>query len=134
MVVSMTVHTHTHARTHSPNAVSDEEITESIKVLQRKLSEVTNQWWQLGLQLNQDPASLDRFKANPGNLTVQGKFEKMLRYWMDEGVPKYRTWGALAKAVDDSGNKAIGRRLRGAEYYKEGSKGNSTFQGVFYNS
>ena len=92
----------------------------------QKLKEVTPQWWQLGLQLKQHPASLDGFKCHPERDTVQRKFQEMLRYWINHGDDDYRTWGALAKAVDESGNRALGKRVRTTKHYREGSRGKFT--------
>ena len=130
-IVSMTAYAH--ART--PVAVSDDVTIKSSRVLMQKLKEVTPQWWQLGLQLKQNPASLDGFKCNPERDTVQWKFQEMLRYWINHGEDDYRTWGALAKAVDESGNRALGKRVRKTKHYREGSRGNSiTFLGCLYES
>ena len=88
------------------------------------MGEVTHLWWQLGLQLKEHPAPLDLIKSNnPGGSTTQDKFGQMLQYWKVSGRPKYRTWGALANAVDKSGNKALGRQVRGLKHYDEGSIG-----------
>ena len=121
-------------RTHGLSiAVSDDEKIMPSRVLMQKLKEVTPQWWQLGLQLKQHPSSLDGFKCNPERDTVQLKFQDMLRHWIDHGDEDYRTWGALAKAVDESGNKALGNRVRNTKHYREGSRGNSiTFLECLY--
>ena len=110
----------THLCTHAlSNAVSYDRITKTLMVLQRKLSEVTHQWWQLGLHLKEHPAPLDDFKSHAEKDPVQEKFRRMLQYWLDEGEDEFRTWGALAKAVDDSNNRALGNKIRKLEVYRK---------------
>ena len=113
------------------DAVSYEKITKTLEVLQLALKEVTHLWWQLGLQLGLNPGSLEKIKSNPGKVPVQEKFESMLRHWLEEGEDEYRTWGALAKAVDRSGNRALGNRVRRLKHYQESSRGNSELPGMF---
>ena len=126
----MTAYTRTHTLS---NAVSAdlEKITKTLNVLQRKLKQVTHDWWQLGLQLKQQPSPLDGFKANPEKDSIQTKFAKMLQYWLNTGEGEYRTWGALAKAVDDLGNKALGTKIRNSKHYREHSAGRSKILCVF---
>ena len=57
----------------------------------------------------------------------------MLRRWLEEGEDDYQTWGALAKAVDRSGNKALGDKVRKLPHYEESSRGiTPNFPACFY--
>ena len=91
---------------------------------------MTPDWWQLGLQLGLMPGTLDGFKSNPERDSVEMKFERMLERWINKGEDEYRTWDALAKAVDRSGNKAVGNKVRKLKHYREGSKGKSESPGM----
>ena len=117
----MTVYVRTHAL--SNYAVPAEKIPNTLKVLLPKLEEVKHLWWQLGLQLKQHPAPLDDIRTRPNRKTVQEKFEQMLEYWLNEGEDEYRTWGALAEAVHNSGNRPLGFRIRSLKHFREHSKG-----------
>ena len=113
------------------NAVSGDDITECLEILPQKLTDVTPKWWLLGLQLKQLPAPLDAIQANPGQEPVAEKFRRMLSHWIQYGQEDKQTWGALAKAVDKSGNKWLGNKIREQAKNKESEKGNSTFPGAF---
>ena len=113
------------------NAVSGEDVTEWLEILPQKLRDVTPKWWLLGLQLKQLPAPLDAIQSNPDKNPVSVKFRRMLLYWIEHGQEDKRTWGALAKAVEASGNPWLAGEIRKRVDYNESSKGNSTFPSVF---
>ena len=108
-----------------------EDDDESIQTLAEKLKDVESRWSELGLQMRLSPVTLDEIKANLEKDPVTRRFNKMLLHWIEDGREDTRTWGFLAMAVEESGDRALAVRIRQRSDYEEGSKGISIFSSIF---
>ena len=70
---------------------------DDLKVLQEKLFDVSNKWYNIGLQLLLNADTLDNIKSNCGSSTQDCLLE-VLKKWLRRVNP-YPTWKAIIDAL-----------------------------------
>ena len=79
------------------NGISDNPIFSAIPDVLRELSEITNDWFNLGLVLNLEDSTLRRIVTD--NKTVDERKREMVRSWLQQ--KDGCSWQALVTALED---------------------------------
>ena len=90
---------------------------DDLKVLQEKLFDVSNKWYDIGLQLLLNADTLDNIEANSGS--TQHCLREMLKKWLRKVNP-YPTWKAVVDALKSVvvGEQKLAQQLED-EYCKQ---------------